>query len=115
MGWWGLTVCRVLQRLLLIADESANPDYCASDLLAQAEHGGLSSAILITDSRLLAEKVNQAINDQLKKLSRRKIIEESLTNNGMTVIVKNMAEAVELTNLYAPEHVLLLTKKEYYT
>jgi histidinol dehydrogenase len=97
--------------VVVIADESANPDYCASDLLAQAEHGGLSSAILITDSRLLAEKVNQAINDQLKKLSRRKIIEESLTNNGMTVIVKNMAEAVELTNLYAPEHVLLLTKK----
>jgi histidinol dehydrogenase len=97
--------------VVVIADESANPEYCASDLLAQAEHGGLSSAILITDSRTLADKVNQAIDEQLKKLSRRKIIEESLTNNGMVVIVKNMAEAVELTNLYAPEHVLLLTKK----
>ena len=97
--------------VVVIADESANPDYCASDLLAQAEHGGLSSAILITDSRTLADKVNLSINEQLKKLSRRKIIEESLMNNGMTVIVKNMAEAVELTNLYAPEHVLLLTKK----
>jgi len=97
--------------VVVIADESANPDYCASDLLAQAEHGGLSSAIMITDSRALADKVNQAIDGQLKKLSRRKIIEESLTNNGMVVIVKNMAEAVELTNLYAPEHVLLLTKK----
>lgn len=97
--------------VVVIADESANPDYCASDLLAQAEHGGLSSAILITDSRTLADKVNLSINEQLKKLSRRKIIEESLTNNGMAVIVKTMAEAVELTNLYAPEHVLLLTKK----
>ena len=97
--------------VVVIADDSANPDYCASDLLAQAEHGGLSSAILITDSRTLADTVNQAIDAQLKKLSRRKIIEESLTNNGMAVIVKNMAEAVELTNLYAPEHVLLLTKK----
>ena len=97
--------------VVVIADESANPDYCASDLLAQAEHGGLSSAILITDSRTLADKVNLSINEQLKKLSRRKIIEESLMNNGMAVIVKNMAEAVELTNLYAPEHVLLLTKK----
>jgi len=97
--------------VVVIADESANPDYCASDLLAQAEHGGLSSAIMITDSRTLADKVNQSIDEQLKKLSRRKIIEESLSNNGMVVIVKNMAEAVELTNLYAPEHVLLLTKK----
>jgi histidinol dehydrogenase len=97
--------------VVVVADESANPDYCASDLLAQAEHGGLSSAILITDSRTLADKVNLSINEQLKKLSRRKIIEESLMNNGMTVIVKNMTEAVELTNLYAPEHVLLLTKK----
>jgi histidinol dehydrogenase len=97
--------------VVVVADESANPDYCASDLLAQAEHGGLSSAILITDSRTLADKVNLSISEQLKKLSRRKIIEESLMNNGMTVIVKNMAEAVELTNLYAPEHVLLLTKK----
>ena len=78
---------------------------------SQAEHGGLSSAILITDSRTLADKVNLSINEQLKKLSRRKIIEESLMNNGMAVIVKTMAEAVELTNLYAPEHVLLLTKK----
>ena len=97
--------------VVVIADTWANSDYCASDLLAQAEHGGLSSAIMITDSRALADKVNQAIDEQLKKLSRRKIIEESLANNGMVVIVKNMAEAVELTNLYAPEHVLLLTKK----
>jgi histidinol dehydrogenase len=97
--------------VVVIADESANPDYCASDLLAQAEHGGLSSAIMITDSRALADKVNQAIDGQLKQLSRRKIIEESLTNNGVVVILKNMAEAIELTNLYAPEHVLLLTKK----
>jgi histidinol dehydrogenase len=97
--------------VVVIADQSANPDYCASDLLAQAEHGGLSSAILITDSKQLAQKVNLAVEEQLKKLSRRKIIEESLTNNGMIVLVKNMDEAIELTNLYAPEHVLLLTKK----
>jgi len=83
--------------VVVIADASANPDYCASDLLAQAEHGGLSSAIMITDSRALADKVNQAIDEQLKKLSRRKIIEESLMNNGLIAIVKNMAEAVELT------------------
>jgi histidinol dehydrogenase len=96
--------------VVVIADETANPDYCASDLLAQAEHGGLSSAILITDSKSLADKAVQSIEKQLKTLSRQAIIKESLANNGMIVIVKNMAEAVELTNLYAPEHVLLLVR-----
>ena len=96
--------------VVVIADETANPDYCASDLLAQAEHGGLSSAILITDSKSLAEKVMQAVDEQLKTLSRQAIIRESLANNGMIVIVKNMTEAIELTNLYAPEHVLLLVR-----
>jgi histidinol dehydrogenase len=96
--------------VVVIADASADPDYCASDLLAQAEHGGLSSAILITDSGILADKVMQSIDEQLKQLSRQAIIKESLANNGMIVIVQNMVEAIELTNLYAPEHVLLLTK-----
>jgi histidinol dehydrogenase len=96
--------------VIVIADESANPDYCASDLLAQAEHGDLSSAIMITNSASFADKVAQAIEEQMKTLSRRAIIEESLANNGMIVVVKNMAEAIELTNLYAPEHVLLLVR-----
>ena len=98
--------------VVVIADETANPDYCASDLLAQAEHGGLSSAILVTDSKSLAEKVTRAIEEQLKTLSRQAIIKESLANNGMIVIVNNIAEAVELTNLYAPEHVLLLVRPD---
>ena len=96
--------------VVVIADETANPDYCASDLLAQAEHGGLSSAILITDSKSLADKAVQSIEKQLEPLSRQAIIKESLANNGMIVIVKNMTEAIELTNLYAPEHVLLLVR-----
>ena len=96
--------------VVVIADETANPDYCASDLLAQAEHGDLSSAIMITNSGSLAEKVTEAIEKQLKTLSRRAIIKESLANSGMIVVVKDMAEAVELTNLYAPEHVLLLVR-----
>ena len=96
--------------VVVIADKAADPDYCASDLLAQAEHGGLSSAIMITDSKSLAENVNRTVEEQLKTLSRQTIIEESLGNNGMIVIVKNMGEAIELTNLYAPEHVLLLVR-----
>ncbi|MDD5288603.1 MAG: histidinol dehydrogenase [Dehalococcoidales bacterium] len=96
--------------VVVIADEMADPAYCASDLLAQAEHGGLSSAILITNSHSLAGKVMQTIEQQMKTLSRQAIIKEALENNGMMVIVKNMEEAIDLTNLYAPEHVLLLTK-----
>ncbi len=96
--------------VVVVADETANADYCASDLLAQAEHGGLSSAIFITNSRSLVDKVMQALEKQMKILSRQEIIKESLKNNGMIVVVKNMKEAIELTNLYAPEHVLLLTK-----
>jgi histidinol dehydrogenase len=96
--------------VVVIADETASPDYCASDLLAQAEHGGLSPAILITNSRSLADEVIHKIKEQMKSLSRRAIIEEALANNGLIVIVKDMNEAIELTNLYAPEHVLLLVK-----
>jgi histidinol dehydrogenase len=96
--------------VVVIADESANPEYCASDLLAQAEHGGLSSAILITDSKTLAYQVTTAVDKQLKTLSRAAIIKESLANNGLIVIVKSMAEVIKLTNLYAPEHVLVLVK-----
>jgi len=96
--------------VVVIADETADPEYCASDLLAQAEHGGLSSAIMITNSRSLAGKMMKSIESQMKTLSRRAIIKESLDNNGMIVVVKNMAEAIELTNLYAPEHVLLLVR-----
>jgi histidinol dehydrogenase len=99
--------------VVVIADETANPEYCASDLLAQAEHGGVSQqspAILITPSCELAERVITSLEKQLETLSRKAIIKEALKNNGMIVVVKNMAEAIELTNLYAPEHVLLLVK-----
>ena len=96
--------------VVVIADETANPEYCASDLLAQSEHGSLSQAILITPSRLLADRVIKAIEEQIKTLFRREIIKEALQDNGMIIIVENMEEAVELTNLYAPEHVLLLVK-----
>lgn len=96
--------------VVVIADETANPEYCASDLLAQAEHGSLSPAILITNSHTLADRVIEALEKQIKTLSRQAIIKEALKNNGMIVVVKNMAEAIELTNLYAPEHVLLLVK-----
>jgi histidinol dehydrogenase len=97
--------------VVVIADENANPEYCAAELLAQAEHGALSASILISTSRDLADKVQRAVAKQMKTLSRQSIIRKALKDKGIIVIVKNMDEANELTNLYAPEHVCLLVDK----
>ncbi len=94
--------------VLIIADETANPKYCAADLLAQAEHDPLASAILITTSPRLAEEVNQEVEQQLQDLNRQAIASESLQNNGKIVVVTNVDEAIELANLYAPEHLCLV-------
>jgi len=96
--------------VLIIADETANPDYCAADLLAQAEHDPLASAILITTSPRLANKVNQEVERQLKELGRQAIASKSLQKQGMIVVVANVGEAIELANLYAPEHLYLIMK-----
>jgi histidinol dehydrogenase len=97
--------------VVVIADENANPEYCASDLLAQAEHGALSPSILITTSKDLSLEVRRAVERQMRTLSRQSIIREALKDKGIIVTVKNMDEAIELTNLYAPEHVCLLVDK----
>jgi len=97
--------------VLIIADEGANPKYCAADLLAQAEHDPLASAILITTSRWLADEVNQEVKRQLEGLERQAIAAESLENRGMMVVVTNVDEAIELANLYAPEHLCLMVQK----
>ena len=96
--------------VLIIADEKANPGYCAADLLAQAEHDPLASAILVATSRQLADKVNQEIAQQLEGLSRRDIAEEFL-DKGIIAIVANVDEAIELANLYAPEHLCLMVER----
>jgi histidinol dehydrogenase len=97
--------------VIIIADETANPEYCAADLLAQAEHDPLAKAILITTSRPLADGVNREIEEQLKQLSRRDIATESLENNGLIAVVASVDEAIELSNLYAPEHLCLVVDK----
>ena len=94
--------------VLIIADERANPEYCAADLLAQAEHDPLASAILVTTSRWLAEEVNKQVEQQLQGLKRKAIATESLANRGMILVVTNLDEAIELANLYAPEHLCLM-------
>ncbi len=96
--------------VLIIADETANPEYCAADLLAQAEHI-LASAVLVTTSRDLADKVIREVEKQLKNLSHQSIATESLENRGIVAVVAGMDEAIELANLYAPEHLCLMVDK----
>ena len=90
--------------ILVIADETANPVYLAADLMSQAEHDRLASAIMITTSREIAEKTKAEIERQVQYLSRREIIEESLKNYGAIIVCDNMDYAVEIANKIAPEH-----------
>jgi histidinol dehydrogenase len=94
--------------IVVVADEKTNPAFCAADLLAQAEHDPLASVILITTSADLADQVDEEIEIQLRKLTRRSIIKKAI-DAGMLVLVDNMAQAVDLVNLFAPEHLSLMT------
>lgn len=96
--------------VVIIADAAANPAFVAADLLAQAEHGSLASAVLITTSPKIADAVNQELAQQLAALSRRDIAAESLEKRGLIAIVATVDEAVALSNLYAPEHLCLVVK-----
>ncbi|MBA3450459.1 MAG: histidinol dehydrogenase [Chloroflexia bacterium] len=93
---------------LLVADESADPELVAADLLAQAEHDPMASAILITTSPMLAHAVLQEIPDQLAGLERAEIAGQSLAANGLIVLVSDIETAIDLSNAYAPEHLCLL-------
>ncbi|MBM3132876.1 MAG: histidinol dehydrogenase [Chloroflexi bacterium] len=95
---------------IVLADASANPRSCAADLLAQAEHDEMASAILITPSFEMAQKVSVEVDRQLARLDRRTIAEKSLEERGGIVVVAGMDEAVSLINTYAPEHLCILTK-----
>ena len=90
--------------ILIIADKSANPKFLAADLMSQAEHDRLASSILLTDYEPLAEQVKSELNRQMKNLSRKEIIEESLENYGAIIVCKDMAQAVDFANELAPEH-----------
>ena len=98
---------------LVIADDSSDPELAAADLLAQAEHDVLASAILLTPSRALAEKVQSAVAQQVEKLNRADIIRESLAGNGGVVLVDDLMQAFDLANDYAPEHLCLLLEDAF--
>lgn len=92
--------------IMLIADETADPDLCAADLIAQAEHDPLASVVLITTSSALADKVDAEMNKELAP----KAIPSRALENGVIVVVDTREEAVELANLFAPEHLSLMVK-----
>ena len=100
--------------ILVIADETANPRYVAADLLSQAEHDELASAILVTTSKELAEEVSVQIEDFLKELSRADIIRKSLDNYGYILLADSLEDAVSAANEIASEHLEILTKDPYY-
>ena len=93
--------------ILIWADEEANPRYLACDLLSQAEHDVRASAILITTSALLVEKVEEEIKQELKNLNRRKIIQEALRNQGKLIVAEDEEIILEFINNFAPEHLEL--------
>lgn len=101
--------------ILVLADETANPSYAAADLLSQAEHDEMASAILITTSMELAQKVSQETERYLKTLSRSQIIQKSLDSYGYILVADTMEEAVEAANEIASEHLEILTKDPFET
>lgn len=101
--------------ILVLADETANPRYVAADLLSQAEHDEMASAILITTSRQLAEQVSQETEQFAKELSRKAIIEKSLENYGYILVAQSMEQAIDAANEIASEHLEILTKNPYET
>ncbi len=92
--------------VLVIADETSIPEFVAADLLSQAEHGPDSQVILITTNETTAQKVGDAIKEQLKQLPRKAIAKEALENSKL-ILTNNILEAMELSNRYAPEHLIL--------
>ncbi len=99
--------------ILVIADETANPRFVAADLLSQAEHDELASAILVTTSQELAQKVSKEIEEFLKTLSRREILEKSLNNYGYLLVVDTLEDAIDTANEIASEHLEIVTKNPF--
>ena len=98
--------------VLILADESAEPEFLATDILAQAEHDPNASCFLVTDSQDLAEKTNEFVLKLTEIAPRREIIEESLSKSGKIIITDTFDEAVYVTNEYAPEHLIITTKDD---
>lgn len=101
--------------ILVIADETANPKFVAADLLSQAEHDELASAILVTTSEELAKRVSEEVDKFVAKLSRKSILEASLANYGYILIADSMDEVIDIANDIASEHLEIVTKDPFMT
>lgn len=99
--------------ILVLADETANPRYVAADLLSQAEHDEMASAVLVTTSEDLARKVSAEVDGFLKILSRREIIQKSLDNFGRILVARSRQEAIDAANEFAPEHLEIVMKDAF--
>ena len=99
--------------ILVLADETANPRYVAADLLSQAEHDEMASAILVTTSKELAEKVSEEVDSFVKILSRKEIISKSLDNYGYILVAETLEDAIETVDLIASEHLEIVTKNPF--
>lgn len=99
--------------ILVLADETANPRFVAADLLSQAEHDELASAILVTTSKELAQNVSKQVDLFVKELSRKEILEKSLENFGYILVAETMEEAVETANAIASEHLEIVTQNPF--
>ncbi len=99
--------------ILVIADNSADPEYVAADLLSQAEHDELASSILVTTSKTIAERVDAEVERQLALLSRKEIARKAIDKFGMIVVVETLEQAAEVSNSIAPEHLELAVEKPF--
>ena len=99
--------------ILIIADETANPVYAAADMLSQAEHDPLACSIVITTSKILAEKIAAEVEVQLDKLPRKEIAAASINSNGLIIVAQDLNEAADFANISAPEHLELLIESPF--
>lgn len=109
-GTVGIDMIAGPSEILVIADSTSRPDFIAADLLSQAEHDTLASAILVTDSKATAKAVAAAVDEQLENLARKEVARESLARFGAIMIVPDLDAAIELSNRIAPEHLELQVK-----
>ncbi len=100
--------------ILVLADETANPRFVAADLLSQAEHDEMASAILVTTSRELAQAVSEEVDAFVEKLSRREILEKSLENYGYILVADSLEDAIDAANEIASEHLEIVTRDPFY-
>ena len=113
IGYVGIDMIAGPSQVLIIADEMANPSYIAGDMLAQAEHDEMASAILVTHWEPLIEKVKRELELQVPLLERKDIIEKSLADYGAIIKTQSLGESIDIANRLAPEHLEILTRNPF--